>query len=144
VIVNDLARAYEIANMEEPDGGLDCPTSPWRITSEYYSSLFISTPEANEHYDRINESLSFFYSKWCSSPLGGQADFSEAAEWAQSDLSRIALHRAVFGVVDDSFFDALFALYRQGLWPCGWQDHDDTADNTWPAPGRFVAWCPAP
>jgi len=47
-------------------------------------------------------------------------------------LHKCAENRAFNGRTEN-FWEQVFQLYDQGLWPCGWE-------GRWPSPGRIVAW----
>ena len=50
------------------------------------------------------------------------------------DLMNCATNRALHGLVEDSFWEQVWRVYRQGAWPCGWEgDHPD---------GRLVIYQP--
>jgi hypothetical protein len=66
-------------------------------------------------------------------PLPGwQHCGDQIANNAVTDLCYCAENRAFNGLTDN-FWERLFRLYRQGLWPCGWR-------GTYPAPGQFIAY----
>jgi hypothetical protein len=56
----------------------------------------------------------------------------QVAHNAVTDLWYCAENRA-FNGPNDNFWERLFRLYRQGLWPCGWR-------GVYPGPGKFVAY----
>jgi hypothetical protein len=49
-----------------------------------------------------------------------------------SDLWHCAENRAYNGMTEN-FWEQLFGLYKQGVWPCGWL-------GVFPAPGKFIAY----
>jgi hypothetical protein len=53
-----------------------------------------------------------------------------------SELWYCAENRAFNGLVDN-FWERIFRLYKQGIWPCGWR-------GVYPQPGKFVAYRRAP
>ena len=56
----------------------------------------------------------------------------QIANNAVSELRWCAENRACNGLTDN-FWERLFRLYREGLWPCGWR-------GVYPEPGKFVAY----
>jgi hypothetical protein len=66
-------------------------------------------------------------------PLPGwQHPADQVAHNAACDLRYCAENR-VFNGRTENFWEQLFALYQQGLWPCGWR-------GVYPRPGKFVAY----
>jgi hypothetical protein len=66
-------------------------------------------------------------------PLPGWGHCGEqVAHNAVTDLWYCAENRAFNGSTDN-FWERLFRLYRQGVWPCGWR-------GVYPEPGKFVAY----
>jgi hypothetical protein len=66
-------------------------------------------------------------------PLPGWGHCGEqVANNAVADLRYCAENRAFNGPTDN-FWERLFRLYRQGLWPCGWR-------GIYPGPGKFAAY----
>ncbi len=66
-------------------------------------------------------------------PLPGWEHCGEqVANNAVTDLWYCAENRAFNGLTDN-FWERLFRLYRQGVWPCGWR-------GVYPEPGKFIAY----
>ena len=60
--------------------------------------------------------------------------YEELADDVTADLCNCLESRAVQGNAP-GFFEKLFDVYKQGLWPCGW-------DGNYPE-GRFIAYVPS-
>jgi hypothetical protein len=66
-------------------------------------------------------------------PLAGWKNCAEhLANNMTSELWFCAENRAFNGMTDN-FWERMFRLYQQGVWPCGWR-------GFYPSPGRFVAY----
>ena len=66
-------------------------------------------------------------------PLAGWKNCAEhLANNMVSELWYCARNRAFNGLTDN-FWERMFRLYQQGMWPCGWR-------GVYPSPGKFVAY----
>lgn len=66
-------------------------------------------------------------------PLEGWQHCAEhLANDVSTELWYCAENRAFNGLTDN-FWERVFQLYKEGLWPCGWI-------GTFPAPGKFMAY----
>jgi hypothetical protein len=89
--------------------------------------VFHDSPLERQLAGRLRESL-----PWVE-PLEGWGHCGEqVAHNAVTDLWYCAENRAFNGSTDN-FWERLFRLYRQGVWPCGWR-------GVYPGPGKFVAY----
>lgn len=66
-------------------------------------------------------------------PLSGWKNCAEhLANNMLSELWYCAENRAFNGLTDN-FWERMFHLYQQGVWPCGWR-------GVFPSPGKFIAF----
>jgi hypothetical protein len=63
-------------------------------------------------------------------------EYAHLIDDVAGDLANCARNRALNGLVEDSFWERVWRIYRQGAWPCGWE-------GDYPA-GRIVIYQPAP
>jgi hypothetical protein len=67
------------------------------------------------------------------SPRGPETNDRDCvANEVAADLLHCVKNRSMNGATTN-FWESLFQVYLQGLWPCGWQ-------GIWPTSGKFVAW----
>ncbi len=128
-----LEDAWSIANSDGNDDVIPITDTPWgdKIGEELGKLRHGESSIPVARMAELHSIYQPFVDKWFAAfDVHPQRErLRDVIEAVANDLVAISAHRSARGVVENSFFEALFDVYRRRCWPCGW-----TAD------GKFRAW----
>ncbi len=133
--VHDFEEAFRWATQQPPDSPSEVDWTDLRElqASQILAQKYSKARDEQVAFNQRSASLAELIQRTVA-PRLRERGFHRAANEVAVDLWKIATSRLVQGR-QNQFWEDVFALYKLGLWPCGWDG------ERYPT-GKFAAFCP--